>query len=1053
MKRPLLKKIVITITLVVVFTFLLTFWLITTESGLHAIYHFASTNLPGKVTVEKLEGSLIGPITAKGIGYQQDGTVIKAEKVVFEWSPSALLAANIDITRVYVQSLSITLPATEKKDPDVTLPDLYMPWRVTLKNLMIDGFNIHQPKQIFSLKTIKLNANTRFSLLDIESLNLVADNYSLNLKGELQTASDYQHKLDIDWLANLPSKSALKGSGRIEGNVATSNVHHEVKGPIQLTLNAEVHDLLRQLNWQVDATFTDINFGELMPNWPGQLKGTISSKGRLDNGQLLADTNIVQLTGKLRGYPVALHSQLAWRNDGLDISRFDLHSGSARVSAQGRVSTKLDLAWDINSTNLAELYPQAKGQFQGKGRFSGALIAPQIDVSLNGKALRLSDYEIGTLNGEFSIDLFRWQHIKVKLASQALKLNDFEIQSVLLDADTHNLNLDVISGVATAQIKVSGKTGDQGWRGHIDKIDIQSQRFDNWMLNSPAALNINKKTFSLESLCLNSRDAKLCTTLRREQVTWESRIEMSKLPLLLLSPWLPPDIKIEGVANATAELNYLAPDLLLGQANIDLPTGVLSYPLLEGGRNQWVYRSGKVDIKINQQGLEASSEISISKDSQFKAQLSLPGAKLLALDNTQILQASAKLNVNDLGLIEALVPDIQDLKGEVGLSFAATGTLAQPRLSGHADLLNGTLQIPRLGLTIKELAFKSRTDGFEKLDFQLRARSGDGNLAIQGHTMLNKSAGWPSSINIKGEMFEVSRIPVARVVISPNLQVTIRNRNININGDIHIPYTKLQPKDITAAARVSQDVVVTSSEQPLEEKWSIFTKVRLTLGERVNFFGFGFEGRFDGNLLLEDEPGKPTKATGEINIPEGRYMAYGLRLAVEHGRVLYTGGPLSNPGLDLRAVRKIGNVTAGLKVKGSLSQPQVEIFSIPAMGETDALAYLILGRPIENASNDDGALMAKAALAIGLSGGDSIVRRLGDRFGLDEMRIESSETGEQASLVIGRYLSPKLYVGYGVGLIESFNTFYVRYQISNKWQLQGESGEHHGADLLFTIER
>ncbi|MDH3387670.1 MAG: translocation/assembly module TamB domain-containing protein, partial [Gammaproteobacteria bacterium] len=61
--------------------------------------------------------------------------------------------------------------------------------------------------------------------------------------------------------------------------------------------------------------------------------------------------------------------------------------------------------------------------------------------------------------------------------------------------------------------------------------------------------------------------------------------------------------------------------------------------------------------------------------------------------------------------------------------------------------------------------------------------------------------------------------------------------------------------------------------------------------------------------------------------------------------------------------------------------------------------------------------------------------------------------GDQASLVVGRYLSPRLYVSYGVGLIESINTLNLRYQITEKWQLEAESGEHQGADFLYTIER
>jgi translocation and assembly module TamB len=400
-----------------------------------------------------------------------------------------------------------------------------------------------------------------------------------------------------------------------------------------------------------------------------------------------------------------------------------------------------------------------------------------------------------------------------------------------------------------------------------------------------------------------------------------------------------------------------------------------------------------------------------------------------------------------------MLPEVYDLRGELGLNLSVDGTLAAPRLKGRARLLDASLRIPRLGLGIAPLSLKAETDGVERLNFQLAAQSGEGRLAIAGHTRLDRNTGWPTEITIRGNDFEVSRIPEARVVVTPELQVKLANRSIDIQGKLQIPYADLRPKDITTAARASNDSVILDANQAAVEKWLVNTRIRLTLGERVNFFGFGFEGRLGGSLLLEDEPGQLTRGTGEISIPEGRYRAYGQRLDVEHGRLLYTGGPLSNPGLDIRAVRHVNNVTAGLKVRGSLDQPLLELFSIPAMGQTDALAYLLLGRPIETSTGEEGAMMAKATLELGLSGGDHLARQLGSRFGLDEMRVESSDTGEQASLVMGRYLSPKLYISYGVGLVEAFNTFTVRYQISDKWQLKAESGESQGADFLYTIER
>ena len=324
---------------------------------------------------------------------------------------------------------------------------------------------------------------------------------------------------------------------------------------------------------------------------------------------------------------------------------------------------------------------------------------------------------------------------------------------------------------------------------------------------------------------------------------------------------------------------------------------------------------------------------------------------------------------------------------------------------------------------------------------------------MRGETRISSADGWSAEFTIRGDHVEVSRIPEARVLASPDLTVKLSDHNINITGNLEIPSAKLQPKDLTTAASVSDDVVIVGGAEAAQQKWSMTSKVRLKLGDKVSFYGFGFEGKLGGSLVLEDEPGQLTTAVGEINIPEGRYRAYGQRLDVERGRLVYAGGPIDNPGLDIRAVRQVNNVTAGVKVKGTLNQPQLELFSTPVMAQIDMLSYLILGRPMETATGEEGAMMANAALALGLSGGDRIARSLTDRFGLDEMRVESSDKGDQASLVVGRYLSPKIYVSYGVGLIESINTFTVRYQISEQWQLKAESGATSGADIFYTIDR
>ena len=1223
--------------------------LLLTESGMNWVYQQAIAYLPEGLRIEKIEGRLIGPMTFTGVDYQQADTHIKARQLIVDWHPSALFTANIEVQLLHIQSLHITLPPTADASPEnLQLPDVYLPWRMSLEDVQIDDVTIQQDEQTIHLQHIRLNASTLFSHIHIKQLSVRAENVMVDVKGELQPTANYPHNLDIGWQFTGPDSAVIQGHGQLVGNLQQTQLKQQLTGPLQLSLNAELNDLAGHFNWQAavdvsafdtakllpdwpavtgqlklqgkgdlataevsgkangyyaetgtfnvsfqtrlhdkgaqieqltlqipgnktqlmangqwlfsdpggdikahdiklvlnwknlrwpmqgtpwfdsasghgniegtldhyrivlatespwpqaapshwnaraegnadglrfqelrikaldgeavvtgqlkwspalswkaDAQLTDINPASRWPDWPGKLSAKLQSSGRMQNDHIMADVDIRQLNGLLRGYPVSLRSRMSWRDEGMDIPLFDFHSGTSHVSAQGRVGENLSLDWRVESDNLSELYPQVQGTLQAAGQLEGRQDAPVIKATFDGQDLGLPGYRIGHIDGTVAVDLLQWQHMDIRLAAQALTLNGYALQTVDITADSKQLRAQVTSDIANVNIELKGERDAKGWQGQIVRADIQSSQFDDWQLKAPTVLMISENALQLESLCWhNNQQSSLCGSVQRDRELWQSTIQIAQLPLLLFSRWLPPDLKLEGTVDATAELQMHEPDQLLGAVHITLPPGAVNYALVAGDRNRWTYRGGGLDLFLTAQGVKASSELAMNNGDQLRLDVSLPGAQLLTLNPPhQNVHANAQLTVQDLGLVETLVPEIQDVKGAVTVALSVDGTLARPRFSGKAELHEGAFRIPRFGLSIDQLNLQGQSDGDETIRYTLGARSGEGSLAIHGQTLVDSAAGWLTELGIKGENFEVSRIPEARVQVSPDLQVKIQHHNINISGNVDIPFARLQPKDVTTAVRVSDDAVMVGGEQQPEPKWLIASKVRLTLGDKVNFFGFGFEGQLGGSLLLEEEPGQLTKASGEINVLEGRYRAYGQRLEIERGRLVFAGGPLTNPGLDLRAVRHVNAITAGVKVKGSLVEPQLELFSTPAMGQTDMLSYLILGRPMETATGEEGAMIANAALAVSLGGGDKLARALGDRFGLDEMRVESSEQGDQASFVVGRFLTPKIYVSYGVGLIEAINTFTVRYQISDQWNIKAESGEAQGADIFYTIDR
>jgi len=140
-------------------------------------------------------------------------------------------------------------------------------------------------------------------------------------------------------------------------------------------------------------------------------------------------------------------------------------------------------------------------------------------------------------------------------------------------------------------------------------------------------------------------------------------------------------------------------------------------------------------------------------------------------------------------------------------------------------------------------------------------------------------------------------------------------------------------------------------------------------------------------------------------------------------------------------------------VRGLVQQPDVKVFSQPLLPQSDALAYLVLGRPLNQASNEDGAAMNRAATAVGLAGGELLAQRIGNRFGMQDVEIKNAGDAATSELSFGRYLTPRLYVSYGVGVFNALSTLRTRYQISSHWTLRTESGVNSSADAVYTLER
>ena len=236
---------------------------------------------------------------------------------------------------------------------------------------------------------------------------------------------------------------------------------------------------------------------------------------------------------------------------------------------------------------------------------------------------------------------------------------------------------------------------------------------------------------------------------------------------------------------------------------------------------------------------------------------------------------------------------------------------------------------------------------------------------------------------------------------------------------------------------------------------SVFSsRVRVSAGERVHLQAAGLNTYVSGDLLVSRSEGAELAVEGQLSLLDGVFSAFGQDLTVRKGTLTF-GGPLDNPLIDVEAVRMIDEfgkkITAGIHIQGYRDNLITTVFSEPAMGEADALSYLIAGRPLTGLSESQGGDLTSAALSLSISQAARITQEVGRKFGVDQLTTIGS--GEELALVVGKQLSTRMYARYAYGVFSQIGTLFLGYRLGEHFRLEAGAGENQTIDLLYTVEK
>ena len=802
-------------------------------------------------------------------------------------------------------------------------------------------------------------------------------------------------------------------------------------------------------SWSFAGHVADVDPSLLRPDLPGRLSFNTTLQGLGFDGKGDFSIEVRDIGGRLRGVPASGGGRVARSGANWQFDRLRLALGGANLAVDGRLSDTFDLRFTVSARDLSLLSPDSRGQLEGAGTVRGTLQQPTVAANIRGSGIQHEGIVIDNIDANVDFDPDPQYESKVDARVRNLVYADRKLDSLIFELGGKSSNYAVrLEAKALGMSLSAGANGPFTggvWHGQLHMLDIVGTESLRLKLENPVSVLVSAAAARAEWMCMVGQPGSLCADGEWTPRQWNATLTANKMPLSTFTTGLTRGVDSSGQINFVARLSGAEQEPVQGSVRIDLTDAQLAHKLSSGRIDHSKIGSGFITLSANRPTLSVAVGLESGEVGTIRG--NVVAQRAAGPWQAMPVQGELHAHTDQLGLVTLYVPEIDRASGQLDGDMKIAGTLGTPLIDGTLKISSGEIDYYQVNMGLRQLAFAAKlTDN--GVDFNGSTRIGSGVANARGRLEWHNSLPY-GKVNVEGSNLRVTDVPEAQIDASPKLEFNINGRRIEATGEVQVPYAKIVPADLTGAVRSSSDEVIVGQQQTDPSKrFEVASNITLSLADRVSIDTSGLTGRLTGNINVRSGDAEVTSATGELNIEQGKYTAYARKLDIQRGRLIFTGGPIGNPGIDIRAIKEFPDVTAGINVRGTLLQPRLSFFSDPSLTQAQIVSLILAGGSLESAQNRQ----AGAGNELLAQGGAILAQQLGSHVGIEDVSLESDLTNE-TSLVLGRYLSPRLYVSYGIALTEQLNVLKLRYSLGDRWTIKTEVGQARGADLVYTIQK
>lgn len=1057
--------------------------------------------LPKEVlSIGHVEGHLLGHLVLQGVYSERLG--FSAQQIDWQWQPQALLHWQWNWVDLRVTQCQIRLTSNRHdQSPAPTLSALNWPWywpRLTVQNAQVDHVSIEwSDRRWLRLKQVQTS-------LDLSSGGIRGSSRLLGLQLDQASSWDVTGRVQGPWqhyqlAVGLQSVNDRTQAWSIQGRGdATQAWIDRIQGKwLPNILHTQWHFMwLPQLQIEAQVASTDLDLSQWLANWPSHLQADIRLKAVLDPVSWHVthwQCQLHQLQGQVRHRPVKGQGEIEGTAQLWRVKQWQLQSGQARLTADGELGAQqTHFNWQMNIPDMADVWPEAAGSLVSQGQLQGVQHQWNWVVHAKANQWHLADYEAKQASLDFAYRTTQPELFQLQFTGQDWRWRDQRLTRLAISSQgqyaKQRIDWSIQSSIVRSQGRLMGGFDDNlGWQGVLQDWQVAPLTQAAWRLRAAVPLVLSQDRISVpQALCMQQGRQWFCGQGDWQKKAWQLHVSTSAVNLAMAPFIFPKDWHVMGQVQARIDAD--GRELQLDHSRVRFNA--------EGLRIEVPQANNTVRLDIGRVRLEGDSGLnSATANLALQGSLGQWHAQARSIDwqgsltdgAHSIVDATLAGQLSDLRSVRPLLPTIMNsLTGRIDAKATYHGAMTGANHQARVDLrlTQAAVNLQDYNIRIAPLTLAVSGDPSAQLAVTGRLQSGAGFIHVSG--LIDQLWNDPRvALELKGQNFLATNLSTYQVTASPDVRFTYQAQQMHLDGDLLIPKAALRFVDYQhKVVKLTSDVVyVDQDSSPL----SFYSDLHLLLGNQVMFQYGGLKGRLLGQVALLEQPNRLTQGRGEIRLVDGVYQAFGQSFTIRKGLVQFNGGEVTNPTVDAEAVRHLtdvvpvdgnGNVmqntqvvgidndlTVGVSLHGPLSTSQIRLFSQPAgLSQADILSYLLIGRPSSEATGGSAQLlMSAASMLSGRSGGSSPVTQLQQQLkstlGLEvdvgatsQYSKETQSVNQNTSVILGKALSPRLFLNYSIGISQPVNVLRLTYRISPKWSAQSESSSlGNGGDLFYTI--